>query len=82
MLKTALKIFIQVCKSGSFTKAAAKLYVTPSAVMQQMDALWRRSILSDCFTGRIMVSFLLRQVSFYWKRPRRCFAAPQKSGHA
>ena len=39
MLKTALKIFIQVCKSGSFTKAAAKLYVTPSAVMQQMDAL-------------------------------------------
>lgn len=41
MLKTALKVFSQVCQSGSFTKAAAKLYVTPSAVMQQIDALER-----------------------------------------
>ena len=39
MLKNALKVFVQVCRSGSFTKAAAGLYVTPSAVMQQMDAL-------------------------------------------
>lgn len=41
MLKPALNVFIEVCKAGSFTKAAAKLYVTPSAVMQQMDALER-----------------------------------------
>lgn len=41
MLKPALKVFIEVCKCGSFTKAAARLYVTPSAVMQQMDALER-----------------------------------------
>lgn len=41
MLKHSLKIFHQVCQSGSFTKAAAKLYVTPSAVMQQIDALER-----------------------------------------
>ena len=39
MLKPALKSFIEVCRSGSFTKAAAKMYVTPSAVMQQMDSL-------------------------------------------
>ena len=41
VLKHALKIFAQVCESGSFTKAAARLYITPSAVMQQMDALER-----------------------------------------
>ncbi len=39
MLKPSLTTFAQVCSIGSFTKAAAKLYVTPSAVMQQMDAL-------------------------------------------
>lgn len=39
MVRHALKVFAQVCHSGSFTKAAAKLYVTPSAIMQQMDAL-------------------------------------------
>ena len=41
MLKPALLTFAQVCGLGSFTKAAARLYVTPSAVMQQMDALER-----------------------------------------
>ena len=39
MVRHALKVFAQVCHSGSFTKAAAKLYVMPSAIMQQMDAL-------------------------------------------
>ena len=39
MVRHALKVFAQVCHSGSFTKAAAKLYVTPNAIMQQMDAL-------------------------------------------
>lgn len=41
MLKPSLMTFAQVCLSGSFTKAAAALFVTPSAVMQQMDALER-----------------------------------------
>ncbi|MBQ6375112.1 MAG: LysR family transcriptional regulator [Clostridia bacterium] len=41
VLKPSLKAFDQVCRSGSFTKASAKLYVTPSAVMQQIDALER-----------------------------------------
>ena len=41
MLKPALNTFVQVCDSGSFTQAAVKLYVTPSAVMQQIDALER-----------------------------------------
>lgn len=41
MLKNALHTFIQVCRSGSFTKAAAALYITPSAVMQQIDQLER-----------------------------------------
>lgn len=39
MLKPSLATFAQVCRCGSFTKAAARLFVTPSAVMQQMDAL-------------------------------------------
>ena len=39
MIKNSVKVFMEVCRSGSFTKAAAKLYVTPSAVMQQIDAL-------------------------------------------
>ena len=41
MLKHSLEVFVQVCHSGSFTKAATRLYVTPSAIMQQMDALER-----------------------------------------
>lgn len=41
MLKHSLEVFVQVCRSCSFTKAAARLYVTPSAIMQQMDALER-----------------------------------------
>lgn len=41
MLRPVLATFAQVCRSGSFTKAAAKLYITPSAVMQQIDALER-----------------------------------------
>jgi len=39
MLRPSLLTFAQVCRQGSFTKAAAHLFVTPSAVMQQMDAL-------------------------------------------
>lgn len=41
MLKPALRTFVQACELGSFAKAAAKLYITPSAVTQQMDALER-----------------------------------------
>lgn len=41
MLKPSLVTFAQVCRCGSFTKAAEKLFITPSAVMQQMDALER-----------------------------------------
>lgn len=41
MLRPALTTYIQVCRQGSFTRAAARLYITPSAVMQQMDALER-----------------------------------------
>ena len=41
MLRPSLITFIQVCRSGSFTRTADKLYITPSAVMQQMDALER-----------------------------------------
>ena len=41
MLKPTLMTFMEVCRSGSFTKAAARLFITPSAVMQQMDALER-----------------------------------------
>ena len=41
MLKPVLMTFAEVCRSGSFTRAAARLFITPSAVMQQMDALER-----------------------------------------
>lgn len=41
MLKPSLNTFAQVCRWRSFNRAAEKLFITPSAVMQQMDALER-----------------------------------------
>ena len=39
MLRTYLKIFLTVCEEGSFSKAADRLYLTPSAVLQQVRKL-------------------------------------------
>ena len=39
MYKAQLKTFITVCETGSFSRAAAKLFITPSAVIQQINAL-------------------------------------------
>lgn len=39
MLRHQLKTFLTVCDTGSFTKAAAALYITPSAVLQQIQTL-------------------------------------------
>lgn len=39
MLRPQLKTFLRVCETGSFSKAAAALYLTPSAVLQQMQTL-------------------------------------------
>ena len=39
MLRPHLKTFLTVCETGSFNKAAAELYITPSAVLQQIHTL-------------------------------------------
>ena len=39
MLRPHLKTFLAVCKTGSFNKAANSLYITPSAVLQQIQTL-------------------------------------------
>ena len=39
MLRHQLKTFLTVCETGSFSKAAAVLYITPSAVLQQIQSL-------------------------------------------
>ena len=39
MLKPYLQTFITVCEMGSLTKAASALFITPSAVNQQMNSL-------------------------------------------
>ena len=39
MLRPQLKTFLKVCEAGSFSKAAAALYLTPSAVLQQIQTL-------------------------------------------
>lgn len=39
MLDTAIPVFIATAESGSFTKAAERLYVTPTAVMKQINRL-------------------------------------------
>lgn len=39
MLRHQLKTFLTVCDTGSFSKAAAALYITPSAVLQQIQTL-------------------------------------------
>ncbi len=39
MLRPQVKTFLSVCDTGSFSKAAAALYLTPSAVLQQIRTL-------------------------------------------
>ena len=39
MLNPQIKTFLTVCEKKSFTKAASELYITPSAVLQQINAL-------------------------------------------
>ncbi len=39
MIHTQLRTFLMVCDTGSFSKAASALYMTPSAVLQQIKAL-------------------------------------------
>ena len=42
MLSQQLQVFLQVADSGSFSKAAQRLFVTPASVMKQINALERR----------------------------------------
>ena len=42
MYSTQIKTFLTVCEKGSFNKAAAELYITPSAVLQQINSLEKR----------------------------------------
>lgn len=42
MYSTQIKTFLTVCEKGSFNKAAAELYITPSAVLQQINTLEKR----------------------------------------
>lgn len=39
MLRTKLTTFLKICDTGSFSKAAEALYITPSAVLQQVRSL-------------------------------------------
>ena len=39
MLNSNLKAFVRVAECGSFTKAAESLYLSPTAVMKQINAL-------------------------------------------
>ena len=39
MIRPQLKTFLSVCDTGSFSKAAAALFMTPSAVLQQIRTL-------------------------------------------
>lgn len=40
-----LDIFIEVADTGSFSKAAERLYISPTAVMKQMNLMERVNIL-------------------------------------
>ena len=39
MLRTKLTTFLKICDTGSFSKAADALYITPSAILQQIRSL-------------------------------------------
>ena len=49
MYNPHLDTFLIVANTGSFSKAAEYLYVTPSAVIQQINALENR-LKVPCFT--------------------------------
>ena len=42
MINPQVKTFLTVCEKKSFTRAAVELYITPSAVLQQINALEKR----------------------------------------
>ncbi|SEA59211.1 DNA-binding transcriptional regulator, LysR family [Oribacterium sp. KHPX15] len=42
MYSTHIQTFLAVCERGSFNKAATELYITPSAVLQQINTLEKR----------------------------------------
>ena len=42
MYSTQIITFLTVCEKGSFNKAAAELYISPSAVLQQINTLEKR----------------------------------------
>ncbi|SFG16475.1 LysR family transcriptional regulator [Oribacterium sp. WCC10] len=42
MYSTQIHTFLMVCDKGSFNKAATELYITPSAVLQQINSLEKR----------------------------------------
>lgn len=57
MLRHQLKTFLTVCDTGSFTKAAAALYITPSAVLQQIQTLeteFRMSLFNRTSKGVVL----------------------------
>ena len=43
MYNPHLKTFFAVIETGSFSKAAEQLFLTPSAVLHQIRALWKRT---------------------------------------
>lgn len=44
MYNPQLKTFIRVADAGSFNKAAEKLYITPTAVIKQINLLLRMDL--------------------------------------
>lgn len=66
MYNPQLDTFVCVVESGSFSKAADKLYISPPAVIKQINSL-EASLGLQLFCGRIGGSFPRRQVNPFIK---------------
>ena len=72
MLNPQLNTFIQVAENGSFSKAAEKLYITPSAVIQQINNL-EKELQVSLFIRTRHGTQLTRRVNICFSRPAPCF---------
>ena len=55
MFNPQLTVFVSVVDCGSFTKAAESLFISPTAVMKQINSLEKHLEISDLYGETLMI---------------------------